>query len=120
MPIVADNLGNDFTLRKLYTSERPTSWTLQELAAHSLTTNTAIVSKRMKGDSAKRSIWADKLSRNGSTQVNWAIQRAPDWEDPNFRFTNVKGKSAMGFLGVLSLKGKKRLAKSPHLKGGDP
>ena len=49
IPIVTDNLGNDFILRKHYTTTRPTSWMLQELAAHSLTTNTTIVAKHMKG-----------------------------------------------------------------------
>ena len=39
IPIAAHNLGNDFILRGLYKSSRPTSWMLQELAAHSLTTN---------------------------------------------------------------------------------
>ena len=57
IPSVTDNLGNDFILRKLYTSSMPTSWILQEMAAHSLTTNTAIVSKHTKGVSGKWSIW---------------------------------------------------------------
>ena len=79
---------------------------LQELTAHSLTTNTAIASKQMKGGSGKWSIWAGKLSRNVSTQVNGAIQRIPDWEDPKFWLTNLKGKYAMELSGVLSLKEK--------------
>ena len=97
----------------------PSSWALQELAVRSLTTNTAIISKHMKGDSGKWSIWAGELSRNVSTQVDGGIQRAPDWEDPKFWFTNLKGKYAMELPGVLSLKGKKRLAKSLPSKGGD-
>ena len=80
---------------------------LQELAAHSLTTNTTIVSKHQKGDSGEWSIWAGKLSRNVSTQFNGATQRSPDWERQNFRLTNIGNKSAMELLGALSLKGKK-------------
>ena len=91
---------------------------LQELAAHRLTTNTTIVSKRQKGDSGERSIWADKLSRNVATQFNGATQRIPEWERPNFRLTNIGNKSEAGLLGPLSLKGKKRLAKAPPSKGG--
>ena len=95
----------------------PTSWALQELEVHSLTTNTTIASKHIKGDSMTRSIWAGMLSRNVSTQVNGAIQRAPDWDGPKFWFTNIKDKSAMELLGALSLKGEKRLAKSLPSKG---
>ena len=73
----------------------PTSRMLQEQADHSLRTNTAIVSRHMKGDSGKWSIWAGELSRNVSTQINGAIQRVPDWEGPKFWFTNIKGKYAM-------------------------
>ena len=118
IPITKDNLGNDFTISKLYSSSMLTSWMLQELAVHSLTTNTAIVSKHTKGDSGKRSIWADKLSRNVYTQVNRTMRRAPGWEDPNFWFANLKDISAMWILRVLSLKGEKRLAKSLPSKGG--
>ena len=92
---------------------------LQEIDVHSLATNTAIVSKHMKFGSAKLSIWVGKLSRNVSTQVNGAIQMAPDWEGPKLWFTNIKDKSAMGLSGVLSLKGKNRLSKSLPYKGGD-
>ena len=53
IPIVADNLGSDFILRKHYTTARPTSWALQELAAHRLTADATIVSEHMKGDSVK-------------------------------------------------------------------
>ena len=101
----------------MYTSERPTSWALQELAAHSLTTNTAIISKRRKVDSGEWSIWDDKVSRNIPTQVDKALQRVPELEHPNFWLTKIRGKSAMGLLGVLSLKDRKRLAKAPLLKG---
>ena len=97
----------------------PTSWMLQELAVHSLATNTTIVSKHTKGDSGKRSIWADKLSRNVYTQVNRTMRRAPGWEDPNFWFANLKDISAMWILRVLSLKGEKRLAKSLPSKEGE-
>ena len=45
IPIVADNLGNDFIIRNHYASDIPTSWMLREFSPHSLTTNTAIVSK---------------------------------------------------------------------------
>ena len=51
IPSVADNLGNDFILRNHYTTARPTSWMLLELAVRSLTTNAAIVSQRTQGDS---------------------------------------------------------------------
>ena len=83
---------------------------LQELAVRSLTTNTAIISKRQKGNSGERSIRADKLSRNVSTQRNGAIQRVPEWECPNFWFANIRNKSAVELLGDLDLKDKKRLA----------
>ena len=66
IPIATDNLGNDFFPKKLYTSSRPKSWMLPELAVHSLKTNTAIISKHMKGDSRKWSIRAGKLSSNVS------------------------------------------------------
>ena len=49
IPIVADNLGNSLILRKHYAAARPTSWMLQESAAHNLTNNIAIVSKQLKG-----------------------------------------------------------------------
>ena len=83
IPIGADNLGNDFTIRKLYTSSMPTSWMLQELAVHSPATNTDIVSKRTKGDSGKWSIWAVKLIRNVSTQVSWKYKECPIGGGPN-------------------------------------
>ena len=91
---------------------------LQKLAVHSLTTNTTIVSKHLKGGSAKWSSKADEISRNVPPQINGATQRAPDWEDPEFWFANIRGKSAAGLLGALSPKDKKSLAKSPPTKGG--
>merc|ERR1712112_458030 len=48
IPMTTDNLGNDFILKKKYTSGRPTSWMLQEIAVHSLTSNTTIISNRKK------------------------------------------------------------------------
>ena len=118
IPIAADNLGSDFILRKQYTSSRPSSWMLQELAAHSLTTNTAIISKHMKGDSWKRSICAGKLSRNASPQTDGSKQRVADWGDSKFWRTNIRDKSAMELLGALSIKKKSAYRNQSHLKGG--
>ena len=53
----------------------PTSWVLQELEIHSLTTNTAIISKHMKGDSGKWSILAGKLRRNVSPTIQWGDKK---------------------------------------------
>ena len=103
----------------MYAPARPTSWMLQELAPHSLTTNIAIISKRKKGNSGEWSIWADKLIRNVSTQSNGEVRRAPEWECPNFWFANIRNKYAVELLGILPLKDKKRLAKSPPSKGGN-
>ena len=105
IPIAAVNLGNDFILRKHYNT-RQTSWTLQELASHSLTTNTAIISKRMKGDSSGWSILAGEISRNVFPQIDGEIQRAPDWGDPESWLTNIREKSALDLLRALSLKRK--------------
>ena len=106
IPIATGNLGNDSILRKHYTSSSPSSWMLRELAARSLTTNTAIISKHMKGGSGKWSIWAGKLSRNVSPQIDGAKQRATDCEDSKLWFTNIRDKSAIGILGAPSLNGK--------------
>ena len=65
---------------------------LQELAAHSLTTDATIVSKRMEGDSGKWSIWGDEISRNECYQIDGAKQRGPDWEGPKFWLANIRGK----------------------------
>ena len=99
IPIVADNPGNDFILRKHYTATRPTSWMLQELAFRSLATNTTIVSKRLKGESWKWSIKAGGRSRNVSPQINGSTQRAPDWGDQKFGIDNIREMSAMELLG---------------------
>ena len=48
IPTATDNLGSDFVLKKKYTSKRPTSWMLQEIAIRILTNNTAIISNRNK------------------------------------------------------------------------
>ena len=120
IPIVADNLGNDSPIWELYTSSMPTSWVLQELAAHSLATNTAIASNRMKGDSGKRPILAGELSRDVSTHVNGEIYRVPDWEGPKFWLANLKGKSPMWLWGFFLLKAKSAYRNHSHLKGGPP
>ena len=86
---------------------------LQELAAHSLTNNIAVISKHQKGDSEEWSIWAGKISRNIHMQSDNALQRAPDWEHPNFWLTNIREKSVMGLITILSMKDRKRLAKAP-------
>ena len=83
MPIVKGNLGNDSISRKHYTPTRPSSWKLQELAAHSLTTSTAIISKHTKGDSGKWSIWAGELSRNVSPQIDGENDGPPTGETRN-------------------------------------
>ena len=106
IPIGADNLGGDFIFKKTYTSARPTSRMLQELAAHSLTTNIAIISKRQKWNSGEWSIWADKLSRTVSTKCNGAVQRAPEWGCLNYWFANIRCKYVVELLGPLPLKGK--------------
>ena len=90
---------------------------LQELAVHSLTTNTAIISKRLKGDSGNRSIWAGEISRNVPPQIDGDKQRVPDCEDPKFWLANISEKSAMWLKVALSLKGEKRLAESLPTKG---
>ena len=58
------------------------------------------------------------VSRNVSPQIDGAKQRAPDWEDPKFWHTNISKKSSVGLKVALSLKGKKRLAKSLPTKWG--
>ena len=100
-------------LGEMYTYTGPTSWALQELAFRILTTNTTIISKRQKGDSGERSLWADKLSRNLSTQFKGATQRAPEWGRPNSRLTNIREKSVVELLGALSLKGKTACRSAP-------
>ena len=70
IPIVTDNIGDDFILRKHYAADSPASWMLRELAPHSLTNNTTIVSKHTKGDSGKLDIWADKISRNSYIPID--------------------------------------------------
>ena len=117
IPTVAENLGGDYILRKHYTSTRQTSWALQEFAAHSLTDNTTIISKRTKGDSRKWSIWLVGVSGNVYTQIDGVAQRAPDWGDREFWFTNIRSKSAVEILGALSVKDKKRLSESLPSKG---
>ena len=92
---------------------------LQELAAHSLTTNTAIISKRQKGDSGEWPIWAGEVSRDISTQCDKVLQRGPEWEQPNFWLTNIRGKSVMELLTVLSVKDWKRIAKALPSKWGE-
>ena len=91
---------------------------LQELEVRSLTTNTAIISKRLNGDSAQWSIWEGGISRNVSSQIDGAKQRAPDWEGPKFWLTNIRKKSAAGLKVALSLKDKNVSGNQPHLKGG--
>ena len=92
IPTTADNLGNDFTLKKKYTSKRPTSWILQEIAAHSLTNNTTVISKHQKGDSGEWSILADKVSRNIPLKIDNVLRRTPNWEEPTFWLTNIREK----------------------------
>ena len=66
---------------------------------------------------AKWSIWADKLSRNASTKFYGASQRAPEWERPNFRLTNIRNKSVVELLGAISLKAKNDVPNLSLLKG---
>ena len=87
------------------------------IGPHRLTTNTAIISKRMKGGSGKWSILAGKISRNVSPQIDRDMQRAPYWEDPKFRLANIRGKSVVELKVALSPKGEKRLGNHSHLKG---
>ena len=117
IPIVADNLGNDCIRRKHYAKTRPASLALQESAAHSLTGNTTIVPKHMGGRSGKLSIWAEKISRNPHIPIGGAKQRAPDWEGPKFRRTDISEKSEGGLKVTLFIKDRKCLTKSPPSKG---
>ena len=91
---------------------------LQELAAHSLANNISIISKHQKGDSGEWSISADKISRNIHIEKDNVLQRDPTWDQPNFWLTNIREKSVVELLTVLSLTDRKRLAKSPLLKEG--
>ena len=43
---------------------------------------------------------------------------APSWEEPSFWLTNIREKSAAELLKILSLKDRKKLAKTPPSKGG--
>ena len=109
---------NRFYLKEKYTSKRPTSWMLQEIAARSLTNNIEIISEHQKGDSGERSIFADKVSRNVPIKTDNVLQRAPNWEGPKFWLTNLRDKSVNELLTILSLKGRKRLDKALPSKGG--
>ena len=86
---------------------------LQEIAAHSLTNNIAIISEHQKGDSGEWSILADKVSRNIPIKIDNVLQRTPNWEGPKFWLTNIREKSVTELLTTLCLKDRKRLAKSP-------
>ena len=118
IPIVSDNIGNDFIPRKHYASDTPTSRMLKELAAHSLPANTAIVSDQMEGVSGKWPICAGKLSRNSYIPTDGDKQRVPNWDVPKCRRTDIRGKSAGWLKVALFLKDRKRIIKSPHLEGG--
>ena len=102
-----------FRIKEKYTSKRPTSWMLQEIAIRSLTNNTTIISNRQKGDSGKWSIFADKVSRNIPVKIDNVLKRTPDWEEPSFWLTNIREKPSAELLETLSLKDRKRLAKTP-------
>ena len=91
---------------------------LQEIAIHSLTNNTTIISNRKKGDSGEWSIFADKVSRNIPLKIDNVLQRTPDWEGPSFWLTNIREKPTIELLKILSLKDRKRLAKALPSKGG--
>ena len=92
---------------------------LQEIAARSLTNNITITSDRKKKrDSGKRSILADKVSRSISFEMNGILRRAPNWESPNFWLTNIRQKQQSELLKILSLKDRKRLAKTLPAKEG--
>ena len=88
----------------------------RELAAHSLTANTTIVSKHMKGDSGKLTIWADKISRNSYTPIDGGA-KGPGLGRPNFRHTNIRGKSVGKLKVAISIKDRKLLNKSLPSKG---
>ena len=91
---------------------------LQELAAHSLTSNITIASKHIKGGAGDWSILEDKISRYYYKPINGDTQRVPDCKNPKFRYANIWEKSVGGLKVALSAKARKRLTKSLHLKGG--
>ena len=72
----------DFVLKENYATSRPTSWTLQELAARNLTRNASIISKRWKVDSGEWSIWSGKISRKSSRPEKRGFKRSPIFRNP--------------------------------------
>ena len=92
---------------------------LKEMAAHSLTNNTIIVSKHMKGASGKWSIWAYKISSNPYIPIDGGKQRAPDWEGPKFWHTDISENSSVGLKVALAIKDRKSLNKSLPSKGAN-
>ena len=99
---------------------RPPSWMLHELAARNLTNNINRSPKRLKGDSGGRYIQVDKISRNSYNRINGAIQGVPDWGNSSCRYTNIRGLESVEELKTaLSIKDRRRLAKSLPSEGGD-
>ena len=63
IPIVTDNMRNDYIPKRSYATSQSTSWTLRELAVRNLANNLIRMSRHCKGDSAIWSLTADKTSR---------------------------------------------------------
>ena len=51
IPIVTDNHGNDYIIKKNYITDRAASWLFRELSVHNLTNNLTVMSRHCEGDS---------------------------------------------------------------------
>ena len=62
--------------------------------------------------------FADKVSRNIPLKIDNVLKRTPGWEEPSFWLTNIREKAITELLKILSLKDRKRLAKTLPSKEG--
>ena len=80
IPVLTDNQGNGYILRKHYTTSRPTSRILQEMEVRNLANDIAAIPTRRRGDSGKRSLMSGKTSRGAPTELGDAISETPIWQ----------------------------------------
>ena len=117
LPLSADNLGNVFVVKKLYTSKRPLSWLVQELALLTLERGVNLCLSHRHGEADRWTGLADALSR-GRTRGTSGTRKRFDLR--NFPWAlGLRSKSKAEVAFVYSLKERKRIEKAARrAKGG--
>ena len=90
-PAVAGNIGDYFIIGGNYTSERPTSWFLRDVAPRNLASKIGPVSRNARGGSGRSPLKSRAAGRKSQHRSYVGLIWRTPMADSKFRYSNLVG-----------------------------